>query len=428
MHVYPGEEENGGDTLEAAVLDRAAVKRLTEVPGVKLAYPFVTLQIDAQVLDTTISTKARALPLEAARTKLFSHILAGNDFSSDTASEVILTPDFLEKLGGVEPDSLIGKKLIVTAYTASLDSALINVVVSRQGSIAQRIESIEFDSVFNREYRERVLRRELDEGIRRFMEGLFSRQMAISDTLTIQGIGERFESRRIHLAPVVIPEKTARRLTSGGLNIGGDPADLLTAMRGGNLFQAESSDDTKNYPQVTLEIDPLADPAAIKDSVEALGFQAFSFAEQFKEFQRMFLYFNLGLGFIGLVALITAALGIVNTMVMSILERRREIGAIKSLGANEWHIKIMFLVESGVIGALGAIVGILAGWLGTRIASMIFQSLMKQQEEVVFDPFALPIWLILLAFGFGVLVSLLAGLYPASRAARVDPVQALRAD
>jgi len=163
--------------------------------------------------------------------------------------------------------------------------------------------------------------------------------------------------------------------------------------------------------------------------VEALGFRTYSFAEQFEEIQEFFIYFNMALGLIGLIALVTASLGIVNTMIMSILERTREIGVLKSLGADERDIRILFLVESGMIGSIGAILGIVFGWLITRVASVIARAVMESEgimEDMAF--FALPLWLIATAFSFGLVVSLLAGLYPAARAARVDPVQALRSE
>jgi putative ABC transport system permease protein len=134
------------------------------------------------------------------------------------------------------------------------------------------------------------------------------------------------------------------------------------------------------------------------------------------------------MGVVGLIALITASLGIVNTMVMSITERRREIGIIKSLGADEREIRLVFLAESAVIGFVGSALGIGAGWLGTRVVAAIAKVIMRREEMPIFDPFALPLWLILLSLAFGVLVSLAAGAYPSGRAARVDPVEALRSE
>jgi putative ABC transport system permease protein len=115
-------------------------------------------------------------------------------------------------------------------------------------------------------------------------------------------------------------------------------------------------------------------------------------------------------------------------MIMSITERRREIGILKSLGADEREIQLVFLVESGTIGAVGAAVGILFGWVGTRILTFALKIFLARQEMPPFDPFSYPVWLLFLALGFGIAVSMAAGLYPASRAARVDPVEALRGE
>lgn len=96
-----------------------------------------------------------------------------------------------------------------------------------------------------------------------------------------------------------------------------------------------------------------------------------SLAKQFDEMQRIMVYFYLGLGVVGIIALVTASLGIINTLVMSITERRREIGILKSLGADDSDIRRLFLVESGVIGVIGASAGVVVGWVGTRVAAMV---------------------------------------------------------
>jgi len=192
------------------------------------------------------------------------------------------------------------------------------------------------------------------------------------------------------------------------------------------LFEPTGAFDSRSYPRVTLVLEPLASHKAVKDSIGTLGYRAFSFAEQFEEMQRFMIYYYLGLGVIGLIALVTASLGIINTLVMSITERRREIGILKSLGAGERDIRRLYLVESGVMGAAGSAVGIVVGWVGTKVVAAIIKVLMEREDMPVFDPFALPLWLVVLALSFGLFVSLIAGLYPAARAARVDPVEALR--
>jgi len=113
-------------------------------------------------------------------------------------------------------------------------------------------------------------------------------------------------------------------------------------------------------------------------------------------------------------------------MVMSITERRRKIGVLKSLGADELDIRGLFLVESGVIGILGTVARLTFGWAITRIVSAVAQAYMRSEGLPAMDLFALPAWLILIALGVGIGVSVVAGFYPAARAARVDPVEALR--
>jgi putative ABC transport system permease protein len=261
----------------------------------------------------------------------------------------------------------------------------------------------------------------------RFVEGFFTRQRTVRDTLTIIGLGADPERYGARLAPVIVPVATGRRFASAGFNLDADPAALLGSLRTGTLFAA-GPDSGAGYPQVTLELARSADHAAVRDSVESLGFEAFSYAEQFAEIQRFHLYFYAGLGVIGILALLTAALGIVNTLVMSVTERRREIGVLKSLGADEIAIRWLFVVEAALIGLAGSLVGIGLGWLGTRVVRLIMQAIMSREGMPAYEPFALPVWLVLLALGFGVTVAVAAGAFPAARAARVDPVAALRGE
>jgi ABC-type lipoprotein release transport system permease subunit len=427
MNVYPQRENAATDSTEAVPLDNAAIEQLRAIPGVKLAYPFVDLDVTATVADTSISTKARVLRRDAVKTPLFATILSGADFAADDAKEAIVTWEFVD-LCGIPADSLIGRRLIVSTRAASLDSALAGVFGGPGIRFDGPMADIDPDSLSNPGYRTRALQQELNARARLFFDGLMNRQMTVSDTLSIRAAVPEPENYRFRLAPVIIPESTARRLTSAGIGLGSDPTDLLAAVQTGDLFRPGGAEDSRTYTRVTMELEPTASVTAVKDSVEALGFRGFSFAEQFDEMQKFFVYYYLGLSVLGLIALFTASLGIVNTMVMSITERRREIGILKSLGADERAIRMIFLAESGAIGFVGSAVGITVGWLATRLIAVIARVIMQRMEMPIFDPFTLPVWLILLATVFGVLVSLAAGAYPSGRAARVDPVEALRGE
>ncbi|SHE50105.1 ABC transporter [Caldanaerobius fijiensis DSM 17918] len=124
--------------------------------------------------------------------------------------------------------------------------------------------------------------------------------------------------------------------------------------------------------------------------------------------------------------LFVAAIGVINTMIMSIYERTRSIGIMKAVGASKDNIKNLFLVESGLLGFIGGIMGILFGWLGTKILGFIFNIYIKSKGGTYTEIFYIPLWLVLGSLAFSILVTVIAGLYPATRAAKLDPIEALR--
>jgi putative ABC transport system permease protein len=124
--------------------------------------------------------------------------------------------------------------------------------------------------------------------------------------------------------------------------------------------------------------------------------------------------------------LIVASLGIINTLVMAILERRREIGVLKAIGASDRDVSRLFFAEAGVMGLVGGILGVFIGWLigsGMNLGMKIY---LERQDLPNIQISSVPWWMVTAAIIFSIFVSLGAGLYPASRAARLNPVEALR--
>ncbi|MEN8154899.1 MAG: FtsX-like permease family protein [Acidobacteriota bacterium] len=138
-----------------------------------------------------------------------------------------------------------------------------------------------------------------------------------------------------------------------------------------------------------------------------------------------------------MIMLFIASMGIVNTMLMAVLERTREIGMMKALGMNRWEIKKVFLIEGGFIGVFGSLLGCILGGLGgwyMEVYGLTMKSFGKTYQDVVSSIYPvkdtfyadLTFDVLLYTFLLGTLISVAATYYPASRAAKMDPVDALR--
>jgi putative ABC transport system permease protein len=423
IQVYPSDVEDA-DSSSSIQLNNAALDYLEKIPGVELVYPFESLDVTVSLGDSVQTISAQALPFSAVQTKLFSNLVAGTLFSSDSSREVLVSEDMLEALGIESADSIVDKPVIASIRVAKIDSGVVAMLRPVSDMIRERSGEIRSDSIRSSDYVRRVIREELSGALNRFVDGFLNDRETIADTLTVCGVLESRRRGRLRLKDMILPVATARRFSSSGFS--GDLTEILSSLQSGELLGANPNSLPSSYSQVTvmMDVDALYEP--IRDSITAAGFRTFSFAEEFDDIRRFFRYFNLALGLVGSIALITASLGIINTMVMSITERRREIGVWMSLGAGMWDIRRLFLVESGLIGLIGALGGVIFGWMISRIGSLVAKTLMEGEGVPPMEMFRVPPWLVVTALIFGVLVSLLAGYYPANRAARIDPVASLR--
>ena len=128
------------------------------------------------------------------------------------------------------------------------------------------------------------------------------------------------------------------------------------------------------------------------------------------------------------VALLVSALGIANTMLMSVLERTREIGVMKAVGADNRHLLVMFLIEGALIGFVGGVFGLLLAWAASYPGDAWIQDMVLRDMklDLKHSIFAFPPWLIVAVLTLPVVVTTLAAVHPALHAARIDPVKALR--
>lgn len=205
-------------------------------------------------------------------------------------------------------------------------------------------------------------------------------------------------------------------------------AEKLQVVQQGDLRNVARSSAAEGTRYAALNIrvsSPTAVPK-IESRLMHMGFQAFSLIDVTRNLRTFFAIFDMFLGIFGSLALAVASLGIINTLVMAILERRREIGVLKALGASDGDVRKLFFAEAGVMGLAGGIFGVALGWAIGRAIQLATMVYLKRQGMTSPNIWSVPWWLVLGAIAFAVVVSLGSGIYPASRAARLDPVEALR--
>jgi putative ABC transport system permease protein len=182
------------------------------------------------------------------------------------------------------------------------------------------------------------------------------------------------------------------------------------------------------FNQAFVTVDWNENVKAVARRIRELGYDGFSLAEFLDKARSNARLITLAMSFLAVVALLVAAIGITNTMIMSVLERTHEIGIMKALGARDRHIQLIFLVEGMVLGIAGSGLGLALGWLASFPADGIARSIMEAdiRTPVKGTLFLYPAWLVAGVPLLVCVITTLAAWYPAVRAARVDPVTSLR--
>src|SRR2546425_3864740 len=318
--------------------------------------------------------------------------MQGGFFSGSAADEAILQIEFAKDLSD-QPFTLIGKDLVVryverqslTSQRAPADPPSAG-NVDRSAITSPQDSASEGFSIVPREKKLRIV--------------------GIVETEPAAGFAGYGNGR------LFIPLDVALALRAAQVN------DLRDAVR--------TSNGKPNYANLTVRAKSPSRVEAIETSVKNMGFSTFSLLDATRNLGLFFTIFDLLLGIFGSLALTVATIGIINTLVMAILERRREIGILKALGAADRDVKQLFFVEAGVMGLLGGIFGVGFGWLIGRAVTWGINIFLRRQNLPPAHVFSVPWWLVLVAIAFAIIVSLAAGLYPATRAARLNPVEALR--
>jgi len=164
----------------------------------------------------------------------------------------------------------------------------------------------------------------------------------------------------------------------------------------------------------------------VRDDIINKGFMVQAISDTVDEANKIFTVIQIVLAMFGIVALLVSAIGTFNTMTIALLERTSEIGIMKSIGASNSEIKMLFLTESLLIGFLGGVGGSAIGFFASSMVNFGFNFLAKNLGGDPIRLFYTPIWFIFFIIAFSTIVGFLTGVYPAIRASKINPLVALR--
>lgn len=179
------------------------------------------------------------------------------------------------------------------------------------------------------------------------------------------------------------------------------------------------------YNQAYVYVDDMENVTTVQKAITDMGFQANSQMEWIEQSQQTYNMIQLVLGGIGAISLFVAAIGIANTMMMSIYERTKEIGVIKVLGCDLRTIRNMFLLESGFIGFMGGVIGVALSY-GIGFIMNHFLGIAEVMTGQAGNISRIPLWLAAAVIVFAIFVGMAAGFFPALRAMHLSPLAAIR--
>jgi putative ABC transport system permease protein len=386
------EERSGPNPGESRILDEAARHEIEHLPNVLEAYPDIRFITELRFDDKPHLTMISAMPDSMKSNDAFDG-MQGSFFTADTAAEAILQKSFAAELLGKTPASGVPEPSVAELAHPLLGKELTMRYAQRETAPAQTVPLRPSDSsVAGASYS--VVSRE--------------QKLKIVGVVDLDPESMRGPTR----GKVFLPLKLAESLRVM------QPTDLREIARAGS--------DEPVYSSLSVRVKNPAQVQVVEDAVKKMGFSTFSILDATKSLRQFFAVLDLFLGIFGSLALAVASIGIVNTLVMAILERRREIGIMKAIGASDGDVQKLFFAEAGAMGVLGGIVGVALGWAIGQAINLGTNIYLKRQSLPPEHFWAVPWWLVLSAIGFAFVVSLISGLYPARRASRLDPVQALR--
>lgn len=387
VEVYPGYNPN--NPASAPQLTQKVIEKIKLLPGVTAVMP--KLRLNAGQGEIEIGRNAGMVEVYGVDTKEaenFSYKMDEGKFLTGDRNEAVLSYNVPDVLGEKKKRSHKSNKLQESFQQVQSPG-------SSQGGSALRPKLVNKTAMV-------TITKQGENGIES------ARQIRIR----IVGVLDQERGG----ASITLPLETVRELNEWA----GSADEQNSKIRDG---------DEEVYDTLVVKVPDREQVENVTNQIRGMGYYANSLISQLKEINTVFLVLKLVLGGIGAISLLVASIGIINTMVMSILERTREIGVMKVLGATIPNVRNLFLIEAGAIGFIGGFAGLVISYSLAGIINLVTQRIMTLQkipEGTIGDIAVIPWWLTLFALVFSTTIGILAGIYPALRAAKLSPLNAIR--
>jgi putative ABC transport system permease protein len=407
-------------------LNQERLELLRQLPHVAEVVPELDEYGRAFLIERGTGTEARVYGAQAQHGRYLERLEVGGPLSSAAADECLVHEYMLYRCGvrdDADVRAIIGKQLRVELTSARRTPlSLLNLFEADMSNLSQEEIAVlekawkmlpDLMASIQLPPKEKEL---LLKAIQRKKPGAQQKkEKTITQTFTIVGVlraagkddksDNGFLDGPLRDADVVIPRQTAE-----------------------HFFMQLPQLEENGYSRVRLIVDNQDNLEEVIEGVHRLGLQEYSIGAFVQQMKKNALLIGFAMDFIALVALIVAVLGIMNTMFTTVLERTQEIGILKAIGAKDRQVLLIFLVEGSLIGLLGGVAGVGLGWLASLPGNDYALRILEKQghHPLPETVFLYPLKLLLAVPVFAILMTTLAALLPARRAARVEPVVALR--
>ena len=369
-------------------IDEKMLEKIKSFPNVAVAFPEVVKPARILFNGKSTSVNIKSVPAMMADFRPFDNIKYGKFYSSDSENGVVVSKAVLQKMD-----------IIVQGDDVDVSTKNFTVLPA-DSIIGKNIEII--TTVFDIEKIDLLYKN--------------SRELPVKS-----------ESTFLPICGIVESNSFSAGMFSGGIFLPPKTCDAVPSVDLKNVYDIINNySDSGIYNSIHVRVSDFTKLEDVKYKIEKLGLQVFSIGDKLQDMKKVFFLLDSLLAAIGIIALLVAALGIVNTLMMAIYERRKEIGIMKSMGATAFQIRLIFYVEAAFMGFVGGILGVVAGKLAAMFANSVANSQIGHLLESQIEYFSFSWQLILGAILFSVVVSFLSAVYPAARASSIDPLLALR--